>query len=462
MYSWRVGSSARILVVDDDADLGAVVVAQLERAGYGARHVLTAESGLEALESGSFDLLVSDLRLPGMDGMALLGAVRARWSDVPVIMLTAHGSIPLAVEAMTAGAAGFLIKPYDRAELAAQVDKALCSHAWHAERPPERNLHGMIGNAAPMRSVKADITKAARAQSTVLLRGETGTGKEVAARAIHRQSKRRTAPFVAVHCAALPEPLLESELFGYVKGAFTGATHDRPGRVALAEGGTLFLDEIGDIQPSMQVKLLRLLQRGEYEPVGESRTRRADVRFIAATHRDLDAMVANGEFRDDLYYRLSVIPIWLPPLRVIREDIPDLARVSLKRLAKERGGPDPSISEGGMARLVAHDFPGNVRELENLIERMVVLYDGATIDAAKVEHALRRQEPKYTCGAPSAADLASLDADAEDGKRRALVEALSKSKGNRSRAARLLGISRRTLYNWMERFELDSGPRTGQ
>ena len=453
MYNAVMGPSASILVVDDDLDLGRILVAQLEQVGYGAHHIASAELALEALESGSYDLLVADVRLPGMDGLALLRAIRARWSDVPVILITAHGSIRMAVSAMTAGASSFLVKPHDRAELVARVDEGLASHAWRAERPPERDLHGMIGNAAPMRAVKADITKAARAQSTVLLRGETGTGKEVAARAIHQESKRRSGPFVAVHCAALPDQLLESELFGYVKGAFTGAHRDRPGRVALAEGGTLFLDEIGDVPLFLQVKLLRLLQQRCFEPVGDSRTRNADVRFIAATHQDLDAMVESGEFREDLYYRLSVIPIWLPPLRAIRADIPALANAFLRRFADENERFDLSFTEAGMDRLVAYDFPGNVRELENLVERMVVLHADRRIDAAVVDRALRRRQPSFELAeAPS--DMVSLDAMADDNKRSALLEALSKTKGNRSDAARLLGVSRRTLYNWIKRFNI--------
>ena len=444
------GKEVRILVVDDDPELGGLVVDQLSQEGFRTAYVASAELGLKALASGSYDLVVSDMRLPAMDGMALLRAVKERWSDVPVVLLTAYGSISLAVEAMRAGAAGFLVKPHARADLLATVDTALANFAWHAERPPQRPHSGLLGNAQAMQSTKRDIVRAARVRSTVLLRGETGTGKEVAARAIHAASRRAAKPFVPVHCAALPDQLLESELFGYIKGAFTGASGNRMGRVELAEGGTIFLDEIGEIQPAMQVKLLRLLQERTFEALGDSKPRTADVRFIAATHRDLESMVQAGSFREDLFYRLSVIPIWLPPLREIREDIPELATTFLHRFAEQADRPTLKFTEAAMQRLMAHAYPGNVRELESLVERLIVFTDDhRRIDAHDVDRELERQSGRI------ATPVANTPKD-EEARRSALTEALLKAKGNRTQAARLLGISRRTLYNWLEKYDLES------
>jgi DNA-binding NtrC family response regulator len=317
----REGSS--VLVVDDDLAVGKVLSALLRQDGFEAVHVPSAEEALGVLDSRPFELVISDVRMPGMDGLELLRAIGARWPELPVVLLTAHGSVPMAVEAMKAGAADFMLKPFERDEILFVVGKALArtSRAAEATPPIELGGSGIVGTSTAMTDVLATIRKVASGAATVLVRGETGTGKELVARAVHESGARKEYPFVRVHCAALPDTLLESELFGYEKGAFTGAVTRKPGRVELAHRGTLFLDEIGDITPQVQVKLLRVLQEREFERVGGTQTIKVDVRFVAATHRDLEAMVARGEFREDLFYRLNVVALRVPSLRERIEDI---------------------------------------------------------------------------------------------------------------------------------------------
>jgi DNA-binding NtrC family response regulator len=368
------------------------------------------------------------------------------------VLITAHGSVPLAVEAMKAGAADFLLKPFDRDEVLFTIEKALVSSSHAAQRPPEPSTPErlLIGNSPAMKDCIERLRKAAPTQATVLIRGESGTGKEVAARTLHAWSPRRQGPFVAVHCAALPDNLLESELFGYEKGAFTGAHQRKPGRVELAEGGTLFLDEIGDISLAVQVKLLRLLQEKEFQRLGGTRTEKADVRFVAATHRNLEALVAAGQFREDLFYRLNVVPVWMPPLRERRDDVVLLAHKFCEEFAAANGRTGLALEDDALAALTAYDWPGNVRELQNLIERLVVFADGPTIRGADVKRELGRnagiRPPNDAASAPSA-EPTTLDAQRLEAERQAIREALARTGGNRTQAARLLGISRRTLYN---------------
>ncbi len=447
-----VKSERRVLVVEDDEGLGLVLAGILTQAGFQAEHVLTAEAGLSVLEREPFDAVLTDLRLPGLDGLGLLKRVQAMGVGVPVLMLTAHGSIGTAVEAMRSGASDFLQKPFDREEILYALEKALRGHERAAEAAPARPRAdgGPLGESASMKLCAKDMAKAARVIATVLLRGESGTGKEVAARWIHASSDRAARAFIPVHCGALPEALLESELFGYQKGAFTGAAQNKPGRVELAEGGTLFLDEIGDISPSIQVKLLRLLQEKEYQPLGAQKCRSANVRFIAATHRDLEAMVARGEFREDLYYRLNVLPIWLPPLRERGEDVSILARHFLGKLGRDQGRREQRFSEGALFALRAHGWPGNVRELENVVERLVVFSETELIDESDVQRELERLKPRSSM-APERADAAtpasaSLGAHRAVAEKAAIEDALQRCQGNRTQAARLLGVSRRTLY----------------
>ncbi len=446
-----------ILVVDDDASVRRVLTALLEQGGYEVRGVGSGEEALAALDAGCFDLVISDLRMRGMDGMALLGAVVTRHPGLPVMMLTAHGTVPLAVAAMRSGAADFLLKPFDREEILFVVDKALRASKTNRDAPPLPALHGggIIGRAPALLEVLQVIRRAATGTATVLIRGESGTGKELAARALHDASPRRDGPFVSLHCAALPESLLESELFGYEKGAFTGAVARKPGRVELADGGTLFLDEIGDIPPGTQVKLLRVLQERTFERLGSTRTEKVDVRFVAATHRDLESMAAEGTFREDLFYRLNVVPVWMPPLRERREDIDTLVRHFCSTLARANGRASMAITEEAVALLRTEPWRGNVRELANFVERLVVLSPSDTIDAehtarelARVPVAKRAPLGALEAGAHSGASpLAALEARRRDGEREEILNALTRAADNRALASRLLGVSRRTLYN---------------
>ncbi len=448
-----------VLTVDDDAAMGKVLGALLAQAGFEPRHVRSAAEALGELATRPFDLVVTDLRMPGMDGMALLAEIASRSPDVPVVMLTAHGTVPLAVDAMRAGAVDFVLKPFDREELLFVIKKAIAGAARAAEALPEspRSTTELLGDSAAMREVHGVIRRAAPGTATVLVLGESGTGKELVARAIHDQSPRREKPMVKLNCGALPDTLLESELFGYEKGAFTGAVTRKPGRVELADGGTLFLDEIGDITPHMQVKLLRVLQEREIERLGGTGPIAVDVRFVAATHRDLDDMVAKGEFREDLYYRLSVVPLHLPPLRSRAEDIAPLARRFANVHAKSNA-KQISLGDSAIARLEREAWPGNVRQLQNFIERLVVLSDGPIIEASDVE---RELAPRRGVSAPATSSVAaprtdatSLDSARRDAEKETIRNALARADGNRTVAARILGVSRRSLYYKLEEYGL--------
>ena len=430
-----------VLVVDDDPAVGTVLEGLLQQGGVACSWVPSAALALEQLSQRAIDAVVTDLRMPGMDGMQLLQQIGARFPEVAVIMMTAHGSVPLAVEAMKAGAADFVLKPFDKQEILYTVRKVLAAAPHAEEKAAAAGSGALLGDSEAMREVERLLGRAAAGDATVLLRGESGTGKELAARALHQRSRRRAGPFVKVHCAALPEALLESELFGYEKGAFTGAASRKPGRVELAEGGTLFLDEIGDITPAVQVKLLRLLQDRAYELLGGTRTQSADVRFVAATHRNLEEMIKAGQFREDLFYRLNVVPVWLPPLRDRSGDVARLVRHFCAELAGERRGLE--LEPAALDLLVAQRWPGNVRQLQNFIERLIVLSEGPVLTLADVERELSRERGP---AARPAAGGGSLESRRQGVERDALQEAIARAAGNRSLAARLLGISRRTLY----------------
>jgi len=422
-----------------------VLEALLQQGGVESSWVASGALALGYLAQRPVDAVVTDLRMPDMDGMQLLQQVRSRHPEVAVIMMTAHGTVQVAVEAMKAGAADFVLKPFDRQEILYAVRKVLTAapHAEERAAGPLPAARELLGESEAMREVQRLIDRAAATDATVLVRGESGTGKELAARALHERSRRRSGPFVKVHCAALPDALLESELFGYEKGAFTGAACRKPGRVELAEGGTLFLDEIGDVTPAVQVKLLRLLQDRAYERLGGTRTLHADVRFVAATHRNLEEMIEAGQFREDLFYRLNVVPIWIPPLRDRPGDVARLAREFSEAIASAAGRRGAGLSDDAVERLAAHRWTGNVRQLQNLIERLIVLSDGPSISLADVERELSR-EPAKPAGVPQELSLGARTSTAE---REALQEALTRAGDNRSLAARLLGISRRTLYS---------------
>ncbi len=445
------------LVVDDDAAVRQVLVALLRQDGLRAIGAKSADEALALLERGGVDVIISDVRMPGMDGLTLLRRSSATWPDIPVVLLTAHGTIPLAVEAMKAGAHDFLSKPFEREEVLFVVRKALLAAEHAAGAASEGGAtQALLGQSPALREVQDRIRRAAGSAATVLIRGETGSGKELVARAIHDASARSARPFVKLNCAALPETLLESELFGHEKGAFTGAASRKPGRVELAEGGTLFLDEIGDVPAATQVKLLRVLQERELERLGGTSTLRVDVRFIAATHRDLEQLLNEAKFREDLFYRLNVIPIDVPPLRARPDDIALLARHFLAASARANGKA-LSLEPSALTPLCEQAWPGNVRQLENFVERLVVFSDGPLLSKSDVQRELARDAARQRV-APAARGAAiravGLDEQRRQTERRAIEEALTRAGDNRALAARLLGISRRTLYKRLEEFGL--------
>ncbi|MBF5043054.1 sigma-54-dependent Fis family transcriptional regulator [Aggregicoccus sp. 17bor-14] len=447
---------ARILVADDEAGIREFIHDTLELDGHA---VTLAQDGHEAaaqLDSSGFDLLVTDLKMPGLDGMALLRKVRAEQPEMEALVLTAHGTIDTAVEAMRLGAFDYLRKPLSGPdELRLVVSRALERRGLkNREEGAALDERGpALGYGDPAMAPVVDaIGKVARTSATVLLLGESGTGKEVAARAIHAQSPRAAGPFMAVNCAALTETLLESELFGHEKGAFTGATERRRGRLELADGGTFFLDEVGELKPELQAKLLRVLQERRFERVGGTRTLEIDVRWVAATNRDLDAMRAEGRFRDDLYHRLSVFPIQLPALRERPADIVPLARVLLARISRELKRPGLQLSPGAERQLALGRWPGNVRELANVLERAAILSETALIG----EEHLGVPGSTVAPPPPSSVEPAGAVRSLAELEREAIARALAAVGGNRRRAAELLGIGERTLYDKLKRYGLEA------
>ncbi len=445
--------SARILIVEDEDRLRRVVELQLRSAGYETELAATAELALPAAEKA--DLILTDLRLPGMDGLAFLAQLRQRQITAPVIMMTAFSSVETAVEAMKLGAQDFLPKPFSMDHLMTVVAKALEVRSLRAENRTLREQLGarydvasIIGRSPGMRDVLAMVERVAPTRATVLLVGESGVGKDLIARAIHYQSPRRDKPFVKINCTAIPEPLMESELFGYEKGAFTGATASKPGKFEQADTGTVFLDEIGDVPMAVQVKLLRILQERELERLGSNKTRQVDVRVIAATNVDLKKALAQGTFREDLFYRLNVMPIEILPLRERREDIPVLAERFVLKAAQTHGSPVDSISPEAVARLVDFPWPGNVRQLENVIERSVLLSLGARLEASDIK--LDALAGRSSSSAPMSASGGAVPFVPEgmtldEFEQSILREALRRAAGNKSQAARMLGLTRNAL-----------------
>jgi two-component system, NtrC family, response regulator AtoC len=450
---------SRILVVDDEAGIREFLTDALEMAGHEVASAASAEDAARALDRRSFDLVFTDLRMPGQDGMWLLRKVRAEQPEVEVVVLTAHGSVDTAVEAMKLGAFEYLQKPIGGPDelclVAARAleRRRLRDAETRAERVAAAPGAPRLGHGDPaMVPVVQALEKVARTSATVLLLGESGTGKELAARAIHAQSDRKGKPFMAVNCAAITETLLESELFGHEKGAFTGANERRRGRIELAEGGTFFLDEVGELRLELQAKLLRVLQERRFEPVGGTRTIEVDVRWIAATNRDLKVMMSEGRFRDDLFHRLAVFPIRLPPLRERAADIIPLARDLLVRIAPELKLRKLALSESAEQQLVRWHWPGNVRELANVLERAAILSDGQTIQADHIWlEAGGSGGTAVAGGGGGEAEVRTLAEMEKD----AIARALRAVGGNRRRAAELLGIGERTLYDKLRRFGLD-------
>jgi len=449
-----------ILVVDDEQTQRTVLAGFLRKRGFEVLQAASVKDGLAEVAARPVDLVLTDLRMPGRGGLDLLEAVRKINPEVPVIVMTAFGTVASAVDAMKRGAADYLAKPIDLDELDVLVGRTLERRALVAENRELRQqletryrLAGLETANARMAGAINIAARAAPSRATILIRGESGTGKELMARAIHYASPRSQGPLVAVNVAALPETLLESELFGHDRGAFTGADRERRGRFELADGGSILLDEIGDLPKGTQVKLLRVLQEQAFERLGGTRTLRVDVRVIAATNRDLEAMVARGEFRDDLYYRLNVVSIEVPPLRERREDIPALADHFLRRFAAEGQTPVKALSREAMDLLVKYHYPGNVRELENIIQRAVVLGRDTTIATSDLPIRVTQAEPDGR----SLETRAFVERVAEF-ERALIVEALERAGGVQTRAARALGMSERHLRYKLRKYQLNSGP----
>ncbi|HTZ99981.1 MAG TPA: sigma-54 dependent transcriptional regulator [Candidatus Aquilonibacter sp.] len=437
-----------ILIVEDEAKMRRLLELQLAEEGFQARIAPDAESALQIFSKDPSDIVVTDFKLPGMTGLEFLHALKRIDAGVPVIMMTAYGTVESAVDAMKAGASDYVLKPFSLAELVLVIRKELAAHALREENRDLREALGrryeyknIVATSDKMQAVLSLVERVAPTNATVLIGGESGVGKDLIARAIHEHSQRSSGPFVKINSTAIPENLLESELFGYEKGAFSGATSSKPGKFELADKGTLFLDEIGDVPPAIQVKLLRVLQEREFERLGGTKTIKVDVRLIAATNRDLRAALEEGTFREDLYYRLNVVAIDIPPLRDRKEDIPALADFFLEKFARESGRPAPKITPQALKLLMDFHWPGNIRELENILARSVTLSTSPALDVADIHLDEARPRPRGESSAPVLPEGITLD----QWEQEIIREALRRANGNKSQAARALGLSRNAL-----------------
>lgn len=439
-------TTGRILVVDDEINIRGALVTLLEKKGYQVRGAGTGEDALEQLETATADLVLTDLKMPGMGGMEFLRRLKQKWPDTEVLVMTAYGSIDTAVEAMRCGAYDYLTKPIDRERFPLAVEKALERHALAVENKQLKDrletrtrFDHMVGESEPMQSLYSLVDMVADSDVTVLLMGESGTGKELVARAIHHKSHRADGPFVTLNCGALPENLFESELFGYEKGAFTGATMNKMGRFELADGGTLLLDEVGELSLKSQVDFLRVLETKEFRRLGGTKIVKVDTRIIAATNRNLEEAVKRGDFREDLYYRLNVVPIRLPPLRERGEDIPLLADRFLEEFSAQHHREPKDVSREAMRLLRLYAWPGNIRQLRNLIERMVVTVKDPLLQPEHLPEEIQAsREDARTM-------VVSLGSSLKEIEREAIRRTLAEVTNHREKAAKLLGISLRAL-----------------
>ncbi len=461
-------SAATILLIEDDARIAGELRRVLESEGWKVLLAETGEAGLAQAAKGGCDLVITDFRLPGASGMDVLKRLHAAQPRLPVILMTAHGTTETAIEATKLGAYDYLLKPFEIPELLSLAQKALASSrliAPVAVGSASDTRDSIVGESRAMQEIYKEIGRVAAKPVPVLIRGETGTGKELVARALYHHSDRAEQPFIAVNCAAIPETLLESELFGHERGAFTGADARRIGRFEQAHGGTIFLDEIGDLSPNTQAKLLRVLQEKCIQRLGGKETIPIDARVIAATHRDLEAAMAEKQFRDDLFYRLSVVVITLPPLRERAEDIPALVQYFLRRYGKELGAGQASIEPKAVQLLSEQPWPGNIRELENAVRKALLLARGYAIGAADIRKALSASPVRTAGGSPIAAHVAELLAAAsrgglenvralllENADRELFTQAIKLAQGNQAKAARWLGVSRMTMREKLTHF----------
>jgi DNA-binding NtrC family response regulator len=446
----------RILIVEDEDKLRRILELQLLDSGFDVVKAASAEEALPFMDRA--DLILTDFKLPGMTGLEMLQLVRRQDSHVPVIVMTAFGTIENAVDAMKAGAADFLLKPFSLDHLTTVVNKALEIRSLRDENRRLKEELGrkyqwdnIVGRSTAMQQIFATIMRVAPTRATVLLAGESGVGKDLIARAIHFHSPRRDRPFVKINCAAIPENLMESELFGYEKGAFTGANVSKPGKFEEADTGTVMLDEIGEVPANIQIKLLRILQEREFERLGSNKTMHIDVRVIAATNRDLRAALEDGTFREDLYYRLNVVPMEIPPLRARKEDIPYLAHHFVEKLAPEMGGRVTDITDAAIEKLMQYHWPGNVRELENVIERSIVMALGEKLDAGDIRLDMNLR-PRAASGELGLPDGMSLDTYEQE----LIKDSLKKANGNKSQAARMLGLTRNALRYRLTQMGIES------
>jgi DNA-binding NtrC family response regulator len=444
-----------ILLIDDDDSLRRVMEFSLTEAGHMVQTAASGEDGLRLFEKDTFDAVITDITMPGMSGMEVLAKVRQRVPSIPVIVITAYGTIESAVEAMKQGAFDYITKPFNRDELRLTLEKAIKMRRLEKENVELRAevtdrycFESIIGSSEKMKEVLDLAGRVAASDASLLITGESGTGKELLAKGVHFNSRRANGPFVAVNCAAIPEALIESELFGHVKGSFTGAVRDKEGKFELADGGTLFLDEIGDLRIDLQAKILRALQEREVDRIGGGKPVSVDVRVIAATNKDIERAVKEGAFREDLYYRLNVITLFIPPLRERKDDIPVLAGHFLKKFNTEA---DVRMDASALSVLMAYGWPGNVRELENVIERASVLKRGLLITREELPEKLKKENMGVE---DIILNIPEQGISLEELEKKLIIKALEKHKGNQTRAAEFLGITRPTLIYRMEKFRL--------
>jgi DNA-binding NtrC family response regulator len=451
----------KILIVDDELNMRLVLQAMLKKEGYA---VTTASNGMEALKilkADQMDIVVTDLKMPKLDGMGLLGEIIRDYPSIPVIIITAHGTIATAVDALKKGAFDYITKPFEQDELKQVIQKAVKTRRLDEDEallnPDDIDRYGIIGSSDRITEIFETIKRVAPTTTTILITGETGTGKELIARAIHRNSPRKNNPFIKINCAAIPESLMESELFGYEKGAFTGAATKKQGRFELAHKGTLFLDEVGELPKDMQVKLLQVIQEQEFERVGGLQTIKVDVRLITATNRNLFEDVKDGRFREDLYYRLNVIPAHLPPLRERKEDIPVLIDFFIEKFNKKLDRSVKYIDEKVTNLLIQHAWPGNIRELENLVERMILMARGDTIVFADLPSELKtaiESDSTSPSGIRQKPFKDIMKNHMEDIEKQMIISVLEECGNNVTRAAKQLGLSRKGLQLKMMKYKL--------
>ncbi len=450
---------AKILVIDDDTSLRRVLEYNLQEEGYEVQAASSGEEGLYLFGQSLPDLIITDMKMTGMDGLMVLRSIKERSPETLVIIITAFGTVDVAVEAMKAGAYDYITKPFNRDELRLTVKKALQysglteeNKRLKSELSDKADFRTIVGSSKEMEKVFDVIRKVADTEAAVLITGESGTGKELVARSLHANSSRRDAPFVAINCAAIPRDLLESELFGHLKGAFTGAVKDKIGKFQAAEGGTLFLDEVGELPVELQPKLLRALQEKEVEPVGGTKIQKLDVRVVSATNLDIDKAIADGTFREDLYYRLSVIPIHLPPLRQRRKDIPLL----IKYFCAKHGSDKVSFDKDAFETLVMYPWPGNVRELENAVERLLIMRNSDVIGCDELPDKIRNScaDSASATASGSVINLPDEGYSLEQLEREVVVQALERNHWNQTAASRFLRIPRHTLIYRMEKYEI--------